>query len=157
VRSVASRITFLPHLVTKSYFSQRTAILSNNSMRMKREVSRGRPQGFCCGPGFWNIQYNSLSNLNFTRRTKAVAFAVYLIQVIRGKTVSEAENLTNLEMSKITAWAKSNKINLNEEKSKIILICRRKRKEGKEINVFLNNKLLEQHNELFRDNYRQQI
>jgi hypothetical protein len=69
--------------------------------------------------------------LNFTRRTKAVAFADDLILVLRGKTVSEAKNLTNLEVSKITAWAKSNKINFNEEKSKTMLISSRKRKEGK--------------------------
>jgi hypothetical protein len=50
----------------------------------------------------------------------------------------------NLEMSKITAWAKSYKINFNEEESKAMLISRRKRKEVNEINVFLNNKLLEQ-------------
>jgi hypothetical protein len=62
-----------------------------------------------------------------------------LILAIRGETVSEAENVTNLEMSKITTWAKSNKINFNEEKSKAMLISKRKQKEGKEINVFLNN------------------
>jgi hypothetical protein len=53
--------------------------------------------------------------------------------------VSEAENFTNLEMSKITTWMNSNKINFNEEKPKTMLISTRKRKEGKEINVFLNN------------------
>jgi DNA-binding Lrp family transcriptional regulator len=111
---------------------------------MKREGSRGCPQGSCCGPGFWNVQYNSLLYLNFTRWTKAFAFADDLILAIRCKTVSEAENFMNLEMSKITAWAKSNKIDSNEEKSKTMLMFRRKRKEEKEINVFLNNKLLEQ-------------
>jgi hypothetical protein len=61
--------------LTKSYLSQQTAILSTNSVRLEREVSKGCPQGSCCGPGFWNIQYNSLLNLKFTGRTKAVAFA----------------------------------------------------------------------------------
>ena len=89
--------------LTKSYFSQRSTVLSTNSIRMQREVSKGCPQGSCCSPGFWNIQYNSLLNFKFTRRTKAVAFADDLIQVIRGETVSEAENFSNLEMSKITA------------------------------------------------------
>jgi hypothetical protein len=41
--------------LTKSYFSQRTAVLSTNSVRMKTEVSKGCPQGSRCGPGFWNI------------------------------------------------------------------------------------------------------
>ena len=44
--------------LTKSYFSNRTAILSCNSIQIEKEVSRGCPQGSCCGPGYWNIQYN---------------------------------------------------------------------------------------------------
>jgi hypothetical protein len=111
---------------------------------MKREVSKGCPQGSCCSPGFWNIQYISLLNLKFTRRRKAVAFADDLILVIRGETVREAENFLNLEMSKITAWSKRNKVGFNEEKSKVMLILRRKRKEVKYINIYLNNKPLEQ-------------
>ena len=108
--------------LTKSYFSQRTVTLSTNSFRMKREVSKGCPQGSCCGQGFWNIQYNSLLNLKFTRRTKAVAFADDPVLTVRGETVSEVENFLKLELSKITAWSKSNKISNNEEKSKVILI-----------------------------------
>jgi hypothetical protein len=49
--------------LSKSYFSQRSAILSTNNIRLQREVTKGCPQGSCCGPGFWNIQYNSLLNL----------------------------------------------------------------------------------------------
>ena len=98
--------------ITKSYFRQSTVILSTDSVRMKTEIGREFHQVSCCDPGFWNIQYNSLLNLTFTRRTKAVAFADDLILVIRGKIVSEAESITNLEMNKITACAKSNKINI---------------------------------------------
>ena len=47
-------------------------------------------------------------------------------------------------MSKITAWSRNNKINFNEDKSKIMIISRRKRKENKDINIYLNNKPLQQ-------------
>ena len=47
-------------------------------------------------------------------------------------------------MSKITAWSKRNKVGFNEEKSKVMLISRRKQKEVKDINIYLNNKPLEQ-------------
>lgn len=127
-----------------SYFSQRSAILSTNSVRLQREVSKGCPQGSCCGPGFWNIQYNSLLNLDFTRRTKAVAFADDLVLLTRGATIREAENFANLEMSKVSAWSKRNKVVFNEEKSKVMVISRRKRKEANDIKIYLNNKPLEQ-------------
>jgi hypothetical protein len=113
---------------------------------MEKEVSKGYSQGSCCGPGFWNTLYNSLLNLKFTRRTKAVAYADDLILAVRGKTACEAETFSNCELSKITAWSKSNKITFNEDKSKVMLKSRRKRKETKEITVYLNNKPLEQVN-----------
>ena len=128
----------------KSYFNQRKATISTNSVRLERDVSKGCPQGSCCGPGLWNIQYNSLLNLDFMNRTKAIAFADDLIIAVKGETVSEAENFTNIEMRKITEWAKNNKICFNEDKSKTMLVSRRKRKEKKEVSVYLNNKRLEQ-------------
>jgi hypothetical protein len=75
-------------------------------------------------------------------KIKAVAFADDLTLAIRGETISEVENFSNLELSKITAWSKSNKVSFNEDKSKFMLISRRKRKEVKEINVYLHNKPL---------------
>jgi hypothetical protein len=90
------------------------------------------------------LQYNSLLNPKFTRRTIAIAFADELILAISSEKVSEAENCSNLELNKITAWSKSNKISFNEEKCKVMLTSRRKRRELKEINVYLNNKPLKQ-------------
>ena len=46
-------------------------------------------------------------------------------------------------MSNITAWSRNNKINFNEDKSKVMIISRRKRKENIEINIYFNNKPLQ--------------
>jgi hypothetical protein len=51
--------------LAKSLFSERSATLCTNCIHMERDVSRGCPQGSCCRPGFWNMQYNSLLNLEF--------------------------------------------------------------------------------------------
>jgi hypothetical protein len=67
----------------------------------------------------WNIHYNSLLNLNYTNQTK---FADDLILVARDKTVREAESIANVELSKVSAWAKQNKIRFNEQKSKVMLM-----------------------------------
>jgi len=61
--------------------------LSTNSIKMERDLSKSCPQGSCCGPGFWSIQYNSLHNLEFGKRTKAVAFADDLIIAVRAETI----------------------------------------------------------------------
>jgi Reverse transcriptase (RNA-dependent DNA polymerase). len=46
------------YYLTNSYFSQRTAVMSTNSVQVEKEVSKGCPQVSCCGSGLWNIQYN---------------------------------------------------------------------------------------------------
>jgi hypothetical protein len=128
--------------ITKCYFSQRTAVLSTNSIRMEKASKRVRMLLAAvrdCG-----TSCTTLLNFNFTRRTTAVAFSDDLIRVVRGKTACEAENFSNCELSKITAWPKSIKITFNEDKSKVMLIW--KRKETKEVTVYLNNKPLEQVN-----------
>lgn len=86
--------------LTKSYLSKRRATLQTNNIKIEAEITRGCPQGSCCGPGLWNIFYNSLLNLNFTHRTKTIAFADDLILATRGKTVIEAENISNSELTK---------------------------------------------------------
>jgi hypothetical protein len=45
--------------LVNSYFSQRSAILAINSIRLQKEVSKGCPHDSCCGPGLWNNLYNS--------------------------------------------------------------------------------------------------
>ena len=134
--------------LSKCYFHQRTATLSTNNEHMEVRVSRGFPQGSCYAPGFWNHLYNSLLDLDYTTSTKAVAFADDLLLAIRGETASEAENIANIELGKISTWAKNNKMSFNEQKSTVMLVSRRKRKEQKEIKIYLNYKPLEQANKM---------
>jgi len=36
---------------SQGYFSQRTAVMSTNSVGIERSVTKGFPQGSCCGSG----------------------------------------------------------------------------------------------------------
>jgi len=104
--------------LAKSYFSERKVTLCSNSKKIEREASKGCPKGSFSGPGFWNIQYNSLLNLDFGKRTKAIAFADDLLIAVKAETAKEAENFANIEISKITKWAEDNKITFNEKNLK---------------------------------------
>jgi hypothetical protein len=42
--------------LARSYFSDRTATIHTNNIKIERDVSKGCPQVSFCGPGFWNIQ-----------------------------------------------------------------------------------------------------
>jgi hypothetical protein len=118
--------------------------MSTNSLSIERRVTKGCPQGPCCGPGFWNLLYNSLFKLEFISHSKAIAFADDLIILTKGESIVEAENYMNVELRKISDWAQNNKLKFKEHKSKVMLMSRRKRKENKEIEIHLNNKKLEQ-------------
>jgi hypothetical protein len=43
------------YYLSQGYFSQRTAVISTNSVSIDRSVTKGCSQGSCCGPGFWNL------------------------------------------------------------------------------------------------------
>ena len=61
----------------------------------------------------------------------APAFGTYndLLIAVRAENVQKAENFANMEINKITNWAKENRIIFNEQKSKVMLATRRKRRE----------------------------
>ena len=67
-----------------------------------------------------------------------------MIMATRGESVRAVENYVNVELRKINVWSKNNKTRFNDKKSKVMLVSRRKRKENKNITVYLNNKPLEQ-------------
>ena len=134
--------------LSKGYFSHRRAVMSTNSISIKRRVTKGCPQGSCCWLGFWNLLYNSLSKLELTSHSRAMAFADDLIILIRGESVIEDEHYKNLEMRKVLEWAQNNKIKFNENKSKVMLMSHRRRREKKEIEVYVNNKILKQVNSI---------
>jgi len=126
---------------TRSYFSDRMATFHTNTYSVERKVSMGCPQGTCCGPGFWNVLYNALLNLEFSSHTKIIPFADDLAILTYGKTLTEAEVYANSYLTKIENWGRENKMQLNESKSKTMLITRKMRHE--DINIYLNNIRLE--------------
>lgn len=133
----------LYHLA-KNYFSQRSAVMTMYNLQIEKAVSKGCPQGSCCGPGFWNLQYNSLLEIEYTKNAHVVAFADDFLLITRGKSTLEAENYANVELKKIEKWAKNNQIRFNEQKTQALLITRKRRNNQQQINIYLNNKQVEQ-------------
>jgi hypothetical protein len=78
------------YYLSQGYFSQRTAVMSTNSISIERSVTKGCPQVSCCKPGFWNLLYNSLLKLDFTSHSKVIAFADDLIILTKGESIVEA-------------------------------------------------------------------
>jgi len=120
------------------------AILHSKTYRIERNVTKGCPQRSCCGPGFWNVLYNDLLNMKYSSHTTLIAFADDLVILTYGEKISEAEAHANSDLAKIEKWAWTNEMKFKNSKSKAMLIARKRRLD--EIQIFLNNKSLEQVN-----------
>ena len=132
--------------LTRTYFSDRVATWHANTYRMERKVSRGCPQGSCCGPAFWNVMYDALLNLEYSTHSKIIAFADDLVILTYGTTQYEAEAYANCDLARIEIWARENKMQFNDSKSKAMLITRKRRQD--DINILLNNRRLAQVTEI---------
>jgi hypothetical protein len=120
--------------LARSYFSNITASLDVNTLKIEKPVTMGCSQGCCSGPGFWNILYNSLFNMDFTYQTRVIAFADDLLVLIRGQCALEAEIYNNQDLKKIENWTGENKIYFNEKKSKVLMVTTKKSRDNKKIN-----------------------
>jgi len=103
--------------LSQDYFKDRRAIMLTNSRKIEKRITKGCPQGSCCGPGYWTILHNSLLNIKFTHHTKAIAFADDLVIMTKAESILEAENIMNAELGKISIWARENKHQFNEQKA----------------------------------------
>jgi len=130
--------------LSKGYFSNRTVALTMNNVSETRRITKGCSQGSCCEPGFWNVLYNSLSEIELTNNSQTIAFAGHLIVLTRGDKVVEAENYLNIQMKKIMQWATKNRLMFNENKSRTMLMSCRRRKEKKEIEIYVNKTIIKQ-------------
>jgi len=101
-----------------SYFNERTAYITLNNDIVQSKISKCCPQDLASGPGFWNLQYNSLLNLEYTKNTKVVAYAEDLIILVKGTTQVEVETYANIETQTVEKWARNNKIDFKDQKRK---------------------------------------
>ena len=86
------------HRHTHTHTDTRTAEMATNSDCIRRRVTKGCPQGSCCGPGFWNVLYNSLLKTELTSYSTVIAFADDIIILTRGMSVVEFGNEENSKM-----------------------------------------------------------
>jgi len=80
--------------------------MTTNYISLERRVIIGCSQESCCGPGSWNLLYNSIFKRKFTRHTNVIAFADDVIILTKRQSSLKAENYMNLELRKISDWHK---------------------------------------------------
>ena len=64
--------------------------------------------------------------------------------IVKGSNHVAVENYTNIETQKVAKWARDKKMRFNEQKSKVMIITKKRPKNRRDIKIFLNNKILQQ-------------
>jgi len=81
--------------------------------------------------------------MNFSHRTRVIAFADDLLVLTRGKSALDAENYANQDLKKLRI-DQGEQIHFNENKSNVLLVTTKTSGDNKVLNIYLNNKRLEQ-------------
>jgi hypothetical protein len=123
------------YYLVKDCLKERNAVMTINNTSAEKTITRGCPQGAWFGPGLWKIQYDTVLNLQYKKHTRVIAFADDLLVMTQAESIGEVQINANIKIDKIAKWARDNTINFNKEKSKVMLLTRRKRKEQKKVAV----------------------
>ncbi|GJQ74934.1 hypothetical protein Trydic_g9562 [Trypoxylus dichotomus] len=85
-----------------------------------RQVVRGCPQGSRSGPGYWNILYDSIFELNLGEGCEIIAFADDTTLLVRARQYETLKGRANNALATILDWSRANKLTFNAGKSEAL-------------------------------------
>ena len=71
--------------------------------------------------------------MEFSHRTREIAFADDLLVLTQGKNALDAENYANHDLKEIEYWARENKMHFNENKPNILLVTKKTSRDSRNI------------------------
>jgi hypothetical protein len=108
----------------KSYFDNRFAKLWHQNTEVTKRLTRGCPQGSACGPGFWNIIYDSCLKINFEENIELQGFADDSLLMEFDMSINNLKRKSELALEKLSEWAKQNKLEFNPIKTTAVIFTR---------------------------------
>ena len=126
----------------RNYLSNRKQYVSIDGINSTQlDVSCGVPQGSILGPLLFLIYVNDLATVS--KDAVTVLFADDTNTIYRSKTYSELNKVINEDLPRISNWFKTNKLALNETKTKFIIFHTRHNNPPPTFQIILNNVELE--------------
>ncbi|GJQ68329.1 hypothetical protein Trydic_g23102, partial [Trypoxylus dichotomus] len=106
--------------MASAYFSEREAVIEEPGLSVSRRVTRGCPQGSRSGPGYWNILYDSVFQLDLGEGCEIVAFADDTTLLVRAQQYKTLKGRANNALATILGWRRANKLLFNAGKSEAL-------------------------------------
>lgn len=109
--------------VISSYLDNRTVKISWGWEEVKKQATRGCPQGSVLGPTLWNIMFDGLlQRLEREQGQNFVAYADDLLIVIRGNSRKELEINGQRAVEIVVDWCSAAKLQLSSAKTEAIIM-----------------------------------
>lgn len=125
----------------ESYLSDRTQRVKINNILSNAVYNNiGVPQGSVLGPLLFIIYINDLKNCLLFSKIKF--FADDTLIYICSKNTEEASEKLNHDLQKLYKKINQNKLKLNVQKTKLMLISKKKNIDNSTINIYINNEKL---------------
>lgn len=108
--------------IMKDYFKSRTAALELSSSRVTKTMTGGCPQGSACGPGLWNILFDSVLKLKLPYGCQLIAFADDLLLLAESFDATSLQRSVNFSLETIRVTGLDLKLEFNELKTQLMLV-----------------------------------
>ena len=96
----------------------------NDAMAIKRVVRR-TPQGGVLSPLLWLLVINRMLKMFDGKASKLIAYADDVAIIVTGKCLSTLSSIMNSTLQDISEWARSTGLDINAEKTDMVLFTRR--------------------------------
>ena len=90
----------------------------------RKVVTRRTPQGGVISP-LWNLVINEILSSIEGTGVKVVAYADDVVLLIGGKFLQAISDLMELDLAKLSTWARRNGLGVNPSKTELVLFTRR--------------------------------
>lgn len=127
------------HLVS-SYLNCRTQNVSiDGLLSSPQNITYGVPQGSILGPLLFLIYVNDIHNIDKCSNNSIVQYADDTCLIVKASNLDELKIKTNTVLSRVEQWSSANKLTINQNKTKAIIISPKVNKCLNDISLTINN------------------
>ncbi|UYV73035.1 EPM2AIP1, partial [Cordylochernes scorpioides] len=106
--------------LVRDFLRDRRVSIKVGAVDIHRIVSKGCPQGSCCGPILWNVVADTILRKELPAGACMVAYANDNCLIISEKSRRKAEALANESIGRLKVWAELVKLEFNAGKTKAL-------------------------------------